>query len=44
MERILAQVPVLGKARRNLAIARLSIALEALLWNWDGYVIGQLPG
>lgn len=31
VERVLAQVPILGKARRNLAIARLSIALEALL-------------
>ena len=31
VERVLARVPVLGKARRNLAIARLSIALGALL-------------
>ncbi len=31
VERLLALVPLLGKARRNLAIARLSIALEALL-------------
>ena len=31
VERALAWVPVLGKARRSLAIARLSIALEALL-------------
>ena len=31
VERVLAWVPLLGKARRNLAIARLSIALEALL-------------
>jgi type II secretory pathway component PulF len=31
MERLLARVPVLGKARRSLAIARLSLALEALL-------------
>ncbi len=31
VERLLSYVPVLGKARRNLAIARLSIALEALL-------------
>jgi type II secretory pathway component PulF len=31
LERIFAAVPVLGKARRSLAIARLSIALEALL-------------
>ncbi len=31
VERWLALVPVLGKARRSLAIARLSIALEALL-------------
>ena len=31
VERVLDWVPLLGKARRNLAIARLSIALEALL-------------
>ncbi len=31
VERVLNAVPVLGKARRNLAIARLSVALEALL-------------
>lgn len=31
VERWLAMVPVLGTARRSLAIARLSIALEALL-------------
>ena len=31
IERLCAMVPVLGKARRSLAIARLSIALEALL-------------
>jgi type II secretory pathway component PulF len=31
LERLLAMVPVLGKARRSLAMARLSIALEALL-------------
>ena len=31
VERLLAAVPVLGTARRNLAIARLSIALDALL-------------
>ncbi|HMJ91492.1 MAG TPA: type II secretion system F family protein [Candidatus Acidoferrum sp.] len=31
VERILHAVPVLGKARRSLAIARLSVALEALL-------------
>jgi len=31
VERWLALVPVLGKARRSLAIARLAIALEALL-------------
>jgi type II secretory pathway component PulF len=31
VERWLALVPVLGKARRSLAIARLSVALEALL-------------
>ena len=31
LERVLDFVPGLGKARRNLAVARLSIALEALL-------------
>jgi len=31
MERILHWVPMLGKARRELAISRLSIALEALI-------------
>ena len=31
VERFLSHIPVLGKARRSLAIARLSIALEALL-------------
>jgi type II secretory pathway component PulF len=31
VERILNGVPVLGKARRSLALARLSVALEALL-------------
>lgn len=31
VERLLASVPVLGSARRNLAVARLSIALDALL-------------
>ncbi|HTD65804.1 MAG TPA: type II secretion system F family protein, partial [Candidatus Limnocylindria bacterium] len=31
VERVLGYVPILGKARRSLAIARLSIALEALL-------------
>jgi type II secretory pathway component PulF len=31
VERLLWSVPVLGKARRSLAIARLSVALEALL-------------
>ena len=31
IERLLASVPVLGSARRNLAVARLSIALDALL-------------
>ncbi len=31
VERVCAWVPLLGKAQRKLAIARLSIALEALL-------------
>jgi type IV pilus assembly protein PilC len=31
LERVLGRVPVLGSARRSLAIARFSIALEALL-------------
>ncbi len=31
IERLFAAVPILGKARRSLAIARLSIALDALL-------------
>lgn len=31
MERLLQAVPILGTARRSLAIARLSVALEALL-------------
>jgi type II secretory pathway component PulF len=31
VERVLHAVPILGKARRSLAIARLSVALEALL-------------
>lgn len=31
VERVLASLPVLGTARRHLAIARLSIALDALL-------------
>jgi type II secretory pathway component PulF len=31
VERFLGAIPILGKARRSLAIARLSIALEALL-------------
>jgi len=31
VERFTSMVPVLGKARRNLAIARLSLALDALL-------------
>jgi type II secretory pathway component PulF len=31
MERLMSKVPVLGKARRSLAIARLSLALDALL-------------
>jgi type II secretory pathway component PulF len=31
VERVLGGVPILGKARRSLAVARLSVALEALL-------------
>jgi type II secretory pathway component PulF len=31
IERVCSAVPILGKARRDLAIARLSVALEALL-------------
>lgn len=31
VERVLGGLPILGKARRSLAVARLSVALEALL-------------